>query len=182
MWASWGKKWVFMFKRKRELWLRWVSPGLLYFNLEEEEIDLKNRLQVSFDFGSNNRKRTWDFFFSWNTVKAIEKEFFFFSSMSMLCDPFGKAKCFLHWFSIHLHSADSAPSVLLLFFLGKESQIQKTLLSVNREQLFFLKYVTAYWRSQMDQYHLFHATIVLGFKISRGMVSELKHFLEPNYP
>lgn len=44
MWASWGKKRVFTFKRKRELWLRWVSPGLLCFNLMEEEIDLKNRL------------------------------------------------------------------------------------------------------------------------------------------
>jgi len=65
IWASWKKKCFFTFKRKREeLPLALVDPGLLYFNLEKEEIVLKNRY---------SRKRAWDIFLVDYFVKAVEK-------------------------------------------------------------------------------------------------------------
>lgn len=80
-------------------------------------------------------------------MKAIEKEVInSFSSASMPCYPFGKAKRF-HWFSFCLHSADSAPRFLLLFFFffpgERKSNIETSVIN-NTQQLFFLKYITIY--------------------------------------
>lgn len=78
-------------------------------------------------------------------MKAVEKELIlFFSSVSMTCYPFGKAKCF-HWFSFHLHGVDSAPRFLLLIFSGeRKSNIETSVSVLKQEQLLFLKYIAIY--------------------------------------
>lgn len=71
-------------------------------------------------------------------MKAREKEVInFFSSASMPCYPFGKAKRF-HWFSFRLHSADSAPRFLLLFFFfpgERKSNIETSVINNTRKTI-----------------------------------------------